>query len=130
MRSLRRHGRAIGWLGIVALLGNMLVSTVYSAQVQGAQTSADSILGSIVICTAHGTETTPDQHRDPAQLPANHCPLCALHAAYALAVPLILAAIVFSEPIVGRWSQLAHVRTLADHLSFGCVYSRGPPQSA
>jgi hypothetical protein len=128
MRFFRRHGRGIGWLGIVALLSNVLMPVLSYAQARAAAT--DSIFGSIVICTAHGAETTSDQGGGPSPLEGDHCPLCDLQAAYAFWVPPALAASAFPEPAADRWLAPAEVRTAADHLSLGGIHNRGPPQSA
>jgi Protein of unknown function (DUF2946) len=127
MPSFRRHGRGIGWLGIVALLSNMLMPVLYYAQARAAAT--ESIFGSIVICTAHGAETAPDQGGGRSPLERDHCPLCNLQAAYAFWVPPGLVASAFPGPTADGWSAPAEARTAADYLSLGGIHNRGPPQS-
>jgi len=128
MPSFRRNGHGIGWLGIIALLSNMLMPVLYYAQARAAAT--ESIFGSVVICTAHGAETAPDQGGGRSPLEGDHCPLCDLQAACAFWVPPVLVASAFLEPAADRWSAPAEARTAADHLSLGGIHNRGPPQSA
>ena len=128
MRSFRRHGCGIRWLGIVALLSNVLMPVLYYAQARAAAT--ESIFGSIVICTAHGAETAPIQGDGRSPLEGDHCPLCDLQAAYAYWVPPVLAASAYPEPAADRWPAPDEGRTVADHLSLGAIHNRGPPQSA
>lgn len=101
---------------------------LYYAQARAAAT--ESIFGSIVICTAHGAETAPDQGGRQSPLEGGHCPLCDLRAVYAFAVPPVLAASAFPEPAADRWPAPVELHTVADHLSLGGIHNRGPPQSA
>jgi DUF2946 family protein len=126
MRYFGRHRCGIGWLGIVALLSNMLMPGLYHAQASAPAT--ESIFGSIVICTAHGAETAPDQGGGRSPLEGDHCPLCDLQTVYSFGA--VLAASAFPEPAADRWSAPAEARTAADHLSLGGIHNRGPPQPA
>ena len=104
------------------------MSVLYYAQARAAAT--ESIFASIVICTAHGAETAPDQGGGRSPLEPDHCPFCNLQTAHAFWVPPVLAASAFPEPAADRWSVPAEARTAADHLSLGGIHNRGPPQSA
>jgi hypothetical protein len=120
-----------GWLGIVAVLSNVLASILCVAAPVSALVAADDVSSPIVLCTEHGSQVLPGS--DPAggsgqdQRNASHCTACTLLAGLALAVALVFAAVAFPARIFQPFRSGA--RTLADHLSLGGIRSRAPPLS-
>jgi len=95
MRSRRLHERVTGWLGVVAVLSNVLASVLCLAPAK-AIAPIDDILGPLDLCTDHGPapvlgDTGSDQ-RDGKSKP---CTACTLLAGLALLVGLIFATIAF-----------------------------------
>ncbi|HEY7551152.1 MAG TPA: DUF2946 domain-containing protein [Hyphomicrobiaceae bacterium] len=133
MASRRQRQRVMGWLGIVAVLGNVLASVLSMAPAK-AVTAVDDILGPLVLCTEHGPRAVPgsdvsgggEDNRDGNN---GHCSACTLLAAgLALALAVLVAPIAFPERIFRPFPFRA--RTLADHLSLGGIRSRAPPLPA
>ncbi len=56
MESRRQRPRVMGWLGIVAVLCNILASVLHMAPATAAG-SVDNVLGPLVLCTEHGPQT-------------------------------------------------------------------------
>jgi hypothetical protein len=131
MGSRRDQGRVIGWLGIIAVLGNLLAGVLHMAP---ANAVVDDILGPLMLCTEHGPQSVPgnalpgDSGRDQREGKSSHCPACTLLAAAPLLVAFLFAAIAFSAGIFRPFESSA--RTLADHLSLGGIRSRAPPLPA
>jgi hypothetical protein len=137
MRSLREHKRVTGWLGIVAVLGNLLASVLCMAPAK-ALAPVDDLLGPLVLCTEHGPQPIPgaapgtavpsnggqDQHDGKS----SHCTACTLLAGLAMAIALVFARVAFPARIFRPFP--ASARTLADHLSLGGIRSRAPPLPA
>jgi hypothetical protein len=123
-----------GWLGIVAVLSNVLASVLCMAAPVRALVAGDDAPGPIVLCTEHGPQVLPasdpadGSRHDERDSQSSHCTACTLLAGLALAVALVFAAVAFPARIFPRfWSG---ARTLADHLSLGGIRSRAPPISA
>jgi hypothetical protein len=132
MVSRRERQRVMGWLGIVAVLGNVLVGALSMAPAE-AVAAADDILGPLILCTEHGLQTVPGNDvsgsgEDKRDSKSGHCSACALLAGLALAFALLIAPIAFPERTFRRFRLQA--RTLADHLSLGGIRSRAPPLPA
>ncbi len=128
----------MSWLGVVAVLGNLLASVLCMTTAKLAA-PVDDILGPLVLCTAHGPQTVPGSDGPGAPVPgssgqdqgdgkSSHCTACTLLAGMALLAAFIFAAIVFPDRIFHAFR--ASARTLADHLSLGGIRSRAPPVSA
>jgi hypothetical protein len=134
MVSRRGHRRVMGWLGVVAVLGNLLAGVVCMMPAKAAGL-VDDILGPLVMCTEHGPQTVPDSTANPGgngkgqpDAKSSHCTACTLLAGLALAVALVFALLAFPERIFRAFASRA--RTLADHLSLGGIRSRAPPLPA
>jgi hypothetical protein len=132
MESRGERSCATSWLGIVAVLSNLLASVLCLAPAK-AVVPVDDILGPLVICTEHGPQAVPDGavpgsggegQRDGK---SSHCTACTLLAGLALAVALVFAVIAFPVRVFYPFKSAA--RTLADHLSLGGIRSRAPPLS-
>jgi hypothetical protein len=132
MESRRQRPRVMAWLGIVAVLCNILASILHMAPARAA--GVDDVLGALVLCTEHGPQTVPGS--DPAvggggdqpDSTSGHCAACVLLVGQALAVSLVLVAIAFLARVVLPIRSTA--RTLADHLGLGGIRSRAPPLPA
>ena len=138
MRSRREHAPVMSWLGVVAVLGNLLASVLCMTTAKLAA-PVDDILGPLVLCTEHGPQAVPGGDGPGAPVPGNsgqdqgddrrsHCTACTLLAGIALLAAFIFAAIAFPDRIFYAFKSSA--RTLADHLSLGGIRSRAPPLSA
>jgi hypothetical protein len=133
MGSRRHSARAKGWLGIVAVLSNVLASILCMAPVRSLFASDDGS-GPIILCTEHGMQVLPGSEpagggaQDPRDGKSGHCTACTLLAGLALVVALAFAAVAFPVRVVHPFQSAA--RTLADHLSLGGIRSRAPPLSA
>jgi hypothetical protein len=133
MEGRRQRPRVMGWLGIVAVLCNILASVLHMAPARAAG-GVDDVLGQLVLCTEHGPQTVPGS--DPAgggggdqpDSTNGHCAACVLLVGQALLVSLVLVAIAFLARVVLAIRSTA--RTLADHLSLGGIRSRAPPLPA
>jgi hypothetical protein len=129
MGGARKRGRWAGWLGVVAVLGNVLAGALCHLPAQAAAASGpvDPILGPLAICTAHGEQAPPPGGNQDGERPA-HCTVCTLLAGSALVVALAFAAVAFPQGKI--FPPRSAARTLADHLSLGGIRSRAPPLSA
>jgi hypothetical protein len=133
MVGRRERQRVMGWLGIVAVLGNVLASVLSMAPARVVP-AVDDILGPLVLCTEHGPQTVTGSEasgggKDQRDGKSSHCPACTLLAAgLALALAVLVAPIAFPERIFRPFPSRA--RTLADHLSLGGIRSRAPPLRA
>lgn len=134
MGSRRERVRVMGWLGVFAVLCNLLASVLHMAPAKAAA-GVDDVLGQLVLCTEHGPQALPGNDPsggsggDQRDSGNGHCDACTLLAGQqALMVALVLVAIVFPAPVIIEFRSAA--RTLADHLSLGGIRSRAPPLSA
>ena len=132
MSGRRNSARVKGWLGIVAVLSNLLASVLCMAQAN-AVAAADDVPGAVILCTEHGLQVLPGSDpvgggQDQRDGKISHCTACTLLAGLALAVALVFAAIAFPARVVHAFQSAA--RTLADHLSLGGIRSRAPPLPA
>jgi DUF2946 family protein len=126
MGEFRRHKRILAWLAIVALLGNAVVAALYFAPARAAPL-VDSILGPLVICTSHGTETVPPDGGSSPHSPSDHCPACTLVAKIALVVTVVLLATAALPALPAVRPVPVRSRRLAVHLGPGGIRSRAPP---
>jgi hypothetical protein len=137
MRSRREHAHVMSWLGVVAVLSNLLVSVLCITTATLAA-PVDDILGPLVLCTEHGPQTMPGGDGQGAPVPgkrqnqsddrSSHCTVCTLLAGIALLATFVFAAIAFPDRIFYAFRSSA--RTLADHLSLGGIRSRAPLRCA
>jgi hypothetical protein len=134
MESRRERPRVMGWLGIVAVLGNLLASVLCMAPVK-AVAPVDDLIGPLVLCTEHGMQVVPGNDapggsggEGQGDGKSSHCTACTLLAGLALLVAFVFAAIAFPARVVIPFKSAA--RTLADHLSLGGIRSRAPPLPA
>jgi DUF2946 family protein len=133
MESRRERPRVMGWLGIVAVLSNLLTGLLCMTPVK-AVVPVDDLVGPLVLCTEHGPQAVPGSDMPggtggvPPDGKSSHCTACTLLAGMALLVALVLAAIAFPVRVVLPFKSAA--RTLADHLSLGGIRSRAPPLPA
>ena len=131
MRGARNGRRLLSWLGVVAVLSNVLAGALchVATPAQASAVPVDDVLGVVALCTAHGAEV-----QQPAENPGTggklgHCATCTLLAGFALVVALAFAAVTFPSTVVFYQLRLG-ARTLADHLSLGGIRSRAPPLPA
>ena len=111
---------------VFALVGNLLAGLL-SPSTAKVGALIDDVFGALVICNGAGGAA---DHGGGSQRPSSeHCKLCPLLAGFALLATLALILLTFPLPVAFK-PPTALVRTLPDHLSLGCVYSRGPPLSA
>src|SRR5262249_7607447 len=100
MGSRRDRARVMGWLGVAAVLSNLLAGVVCMAPAK-AVGLVDDIYGPLVLGTEHGPQAVPGSDpaggggQDQRQGKSSHCTACTLLAGLALAVALAVAAIVF-----------------------------------
>jgi hypothetical protein len=125
MRQFRRHKRGWAWLAIVVLLSHAVALAAPKASAR-----TDSVLGTVVICTADGAKVAPAGGDPDGPASCSHCPACVLsgHAATALLGGVSIP-IVFPAPSTQRLSPV-DASPLAAHLVRGGTYSRGPPLAA
>jgi hypothetical protein len=117
----------LAWLGIMALLGNVLAGTFGYAPAKKMLALGDEVLGALIICTSDGARDAGHGGGSPIHNPADHCPACVTIAKVALTVALVLLAVIaFPLPIAGR-PVFLRSRPLAPHLSLGGIGSRAPP---
>src|SRR5262245_13257424 len=136
MERRRERPRVMGWLGIVAVLSNLLTSVLCMAPAR-ALAPVDDLIGPLVLCTEHGPQTVPgndpagrggDQRDGQGDGKSSHCTACTLLAGLALLVAFVFTGIAFPAQVVRPVTSAA--RTLADHLSLGGIRSRAPPLPA
>jgi len=137
MRHLRGHKRVKGWLGLIAVLGNLLASVLCMAPAK-ALAPVDDLLGPLILCTEHGPQAVPgttpgpatpgDSGQDQQEGQRSHCTACTLLAGLAIAVALVFARVAFPARIFRPFP--VSPRTLADHLGLGGIRSRAPPLPA
>ncbi len=133
MYGARNGRRWLSWLGVVAVLGNVLAGAICYLPTQARAAAGpvmDDVLGQLVICTSHGAQPAATGDQQPAPNDKRgHCSSCTLLASFALAVALVFAAIAFPAFTI-RYQPRPGLRTLADHLSLGGIRSRAPPLPA
>jgi hypothetical protein len=123
---LRKSRRGWAWLGIMALLGNVMVGAFGYAPAKKMVPVVDEILGALVICTSDGAKDA-SHGGSPIHNPSDHCPACVTLAKVALAAALILLAVIaFPLPVAARLVP-ARSRRPAPRLSLGGIGSRAPP---
>jgi hypothetical protein len=133
MESRRARPHTTAWLGIVAVLSNLLASVLCVLPAK-ATTPIDDVLGQLVLCTEHGPQAVPGSEpadgsgEDRRDGESSHCKACTLLAGLALLSALLFAGIAFPERVFRPFASAA--RTLADHLSLGGIRSRAPPLPA
>jgi DUF2946 family protein len=123
-----------GWLGVVAVLGNLLATVLCVVPSVPAKAGlVDDILGPLVLCTEHGPQAVPDAGAAAGQgqqdgKRSSHCTACTLLAGLAIAFALVFARVAFPARLFRPFPSSA--RTLADHLGLGGIRSRAPPLPA
>jgi hypothetical protein len=124
---LRKLKRYAAWLGVMALLGNVMAGAFGYVPAKKMAPVVDEILGALVICTSDGAQDASHGGGLPIHNPADHCPACVTLAKVALATALILLAVIaFPLPVAPR-SVPIRSRRLAPRLSLGGIGSRAPP---
>ncbi len=130
MGVVRRHRRLFGVLAILALVANVVAGAICHMPAR-ASAIVDDILGPMSLCTSDGSGTV--QHGgvapDPDRKAEGSCTICTLLKAFAVAVALAFAAVVFPVFLAAA-PRRSGVRTLAQHLSLGAIRSRAPPLPA
>lgn len=126
MRRIRNNRRWLGWIAIVAVLGNVLA---FASRHTPSQAAIDDMFGAHLNCTVDGARAqAPGGDWDRNDKPA-HCSACTLLAGFALILALAFAAIAFLSPLPFRPLGF-DLGTLAAHLSLGGIRSRAPPLPA
>jgi hypothetical protein len=123
MRCVRRHGRVVAWLAIIALLSNAAAFAIFSTRTA----AVDHGLGPLVICTADGAMTVPDD--GPQNRQADHCPACRLVTPFILAMPAMEFAIAVSG-LAGARPELTPAGQPVPRFRPSANRSRAPPLSA
>jgi hypothetical protein len=131
MRGARNGRRWLSWLGIIAVLSNVLAGALchMPAQARAAAGPIDDALGPLAICTAHGEQAPATSGSEDPDGKLSHCAACTLLAGFALAVVLAFTAVAFPPTFI-FYRLRPGARTLADHLSLGGIRSRAPPVPA
>ena len=123
----RKYRRGLAWLGIMALLVNVMAGAFGYVPAKKMVPLVDEVLGALIICTSDGATDGSHGNGSPVHNPADHCPVCVTFAKVALAVALVLLAVIaFPLPVAARPVPIRW-RPLAPHLSLGGVGSRAPP---
>ena len=123
----RKYRRCFAWLGIIALLGNVMAGAFGYAPAKKLMPVVDEVLGVLIICTSDGAVEGSHGSRSPIHNPADHCPACVTIAKVALAVALVLLAVIaFPLPVAGR-PVPERSRPPVPHLCLGGIGSRAPP---
>ncbi len=120
-------------LAVLALIANVAASAFCHAPARTAAPGlVDDVLGVLSICTTDSSGNI--QHGgtpEPAGKPeGSGCTVCTLLKAFAFAIALAFAAIVFPVRIIAALAPRRPVRTLAEHLRLGAIRSRAPPLPA
>jgi len=129
MRRIRNNRGWLSWIGVIAVLGNVLAGALCHAPAQArpAAGPVDDVLGALAICTAHGAqEPQPGSGGQDPGGKQNRCATGTLLAGLALVVALVFAAVAFPPTSIFYQPRIG-TRTLADHLSLGGIRSRAPP---
>jgi hypothetical protein len=123
----RKHRRAIGWLAIVAVLGNVFFFFAPAKAAHG----ADDILGPPLICTPDGLQGAAHEGDipKPGHPSGSHCPSCTLVKSFVFALASVPPA--FLPPaqnvLLVRWSPTSDA---VSQLRLGGIGSRAPPAFA
>jgi Protein of unknown function (DUF2946) len=129
MGSLRISARVKGWLGIVAVLSNLLAGVLCMAP--GLLGAAGDVPGQVLLCTEHGPQLVAvdgpagGSGQDQRDGKSSHCTACTLLAGAVLLATFLFTAIAFQAGIFRPLH--CHAHTLADHLRLGGIRSRAPP---
>jgi hypothetical protein len=128
MRGFRKHRRAITWVALVAIMGNVLFAF---APAKAAQNS-DAVLGPLLMCTADGLHRPVDdgQTPEPGRPNGPHCPNCTLVKSFVFVLGVLAEE--FPLPPQGALHLKCYgAQSAAAHpLSLGGVGSRAPPALA
>lgn len=126
----RKYRRCFAWLGIIALLGNVMAGAFGYAPAKKLRPVVDEVLGVLIICTSDGAVDGSHGGSSPVHNPADHCPACVTIAKVALAVALVLLAVIaFPLSIAGRPVPIRS-RPPVPQLCLGGIGSRAPPHFA
>ncbi len=130
MGGLRRHRTLIGWVAVVALLGNVIGGAFCSMPAKaGPFDYPPELAGVMVICTEHGVQTLASGLDDEQQKPSKLCQLCL--AAAGFAVVLAFAALGIRIPLpTDRRIAIDFIPTFAGRLRRAGLGSRAPPLPA
>jgi hypothetical protein len=124
MNMLWRHRRVWQPLAVLALLSNLVVAPAPLKHTP----LVDSVLGLLVLCTAHDAGAAAADSERSKTSPSEHCPACTLAPQPGPAVAIAAASVVYAAPTTAKLSAPA-TDPLALHLSDGGVRSRAPPAS-
>ena len=70
MATIRQYRALIAWLGLVALIGNLVTGMFCSVPAKRiAAEFTVELVGAMVICSEHGEQTLPDEGAPPPQKP-------------------------------------------------------------
>jgi hypothetical protein len=127
MAAIRQYRALIAWLGLVALIGNLITGVFCSAPSKRTATDLPvELVGAMVICTEHGEQTLPDEGAPPPQKP---CQICI--AAAGLLLTLVVATLLALLPLAPQERiAFAFVTTVAHRHCRAGLGSRAPPLPA
>jgi hypothetical protein len=130
MGGLRRHRTLIGWVAVLALLGNVVGGLFCSASAKaGPFDYPADLAGAFVICSEHGAQLPAPAGNDEPKAPNKPCPLCLAAAAAALVLAFAAAWSLVPLP-TSRPLAFDFTPALRDALRRAGLGSRAPPLSA
>jgi len=130
MGGLRRHRTLIGWIAVVALVGNVVGGLFCSASAKaGPFDFPPDLAAAFVICSEHGAQLPAPAGDDEPKAPNKPCPLCLAAAAAALGVACAAAWSRAPLPTSGAVA-FDFTPALRDALRRAGLGSRAPPLSA
>src|SRR5262245_54268707 len=127
MATIRQHRALIAWIGLIALIGNLMTGMFCRAPAKNMPADFPvEFIGAMVICSEHGEQTPPDDGTPPPQKP---CQICT--AAISLVVTLVIAALLALLPLApSERIAFAFFPTLAYRFCRAGLGSRAPPLPA
>jgi hypothetical protein len=127
MGGLRRHRTLIGWIAVVALLGNVVAGAFCSMPAKaGPLDYPPDLAGAFVICSEHGSQMPAPAGDDEPTAPGKLCPLCLAAAAAALVLAFAFLSSLLPLPTNGVIA-FDFTPALRDALRRAGLGSRAPP---
>jgi hypothetical protein len=122
--TFRKNGRVIGWLALVAMLGNVLLAF---APARAAHLGDDTQVP-VMICTPDGMQTLAREGNGPEpEYPSrSHCPSCTLVKCFVLAFPPLPPEILPPPQSVLHFNSSPTLGAVS-RLKLGGIGSRAPP---
>lgn len=128
MRRLRIRRGWLSWIGVIAVLGNVVAGAFGFAPARGTA-GLDGMFGAHLMCAGDAAQTEAPGGSQDRDGKSAHCALCTLLAGFTLAIALVFAAIAFPSRCTFHPLRF-NLITLAEHLRLGGIRSRAPPLPA